>query len=315
MRGESRPSRHFQLKELAPGVHAAVAIDGGYALSNSAIVDLGGSTLIFDTGLTPRSARALAHAARRLTGRPADYLVNSHWHHDHIRGNQVFANRRIIATSETWELIRTRGAEDVRSDRTEAKSRWDDFQAGKIPTPPFDRAVFRGWFGGIVDSLPELRLTLPNLTFDSELVLRGSRRTARVLSYGGGHSPSDAFVYLPDDRIAFLGDLLSNGYHPWLADGNPDTLVEILDRIGSLGPRTFLPGHGAPGGPRVLTTMREYVTTAQRIAERHRRAHRPRKELVGLGIPERFRGWKFRDFFPDTLAFLYRFASRHGLRA
>jgi glyoxylase-like metal-dependent hydrolase (beta-lactamase superfamily II) len=305
-----RPSRHFRIQELASGVHAAVAVDGGYALSNSAIVDLGGATLVFDTGLTPRSGADLARAARRLTGRSADYLVNSHWHHDHIRGNQVFANPRIIATTETWELIRTRGEEDIVSDRSEAKARWKEFTAGKIPTPPRDRALLRGWLGGIVDSLPKLRLTLPNLTFDSELVLRGTRRTARVLSYGGGHSPSDTFVFLPDDRIAFLGDLLSNGYHPWLGDGNPDHLVRILGRIASLGPRTLLPGHGAPGGPRVLAAMREYVTSAQRQVARHRRAHRRRKELAGLAVPEKFRDWKFSGFYPETLQFLYGRAAR-----
>ncbi|MGA7476145.1 MAG: MBL fold metallo-hydrolase [Thermoplasmata archaeon] len=310
MNVDPRPSRHFRLQELAPGVHAAVAVDGGFALSNSAIVDLGGATLVFDTGLTPRSGTDLARAARRLTGRPADYLVNSHWHHDHIRGNQVFASPRIIATTDTWELMRTRGAEDVASDRSEGKARWEEFRAGKVPTPPRDRALMRGWLGGIVDSLPKLRLTLPNLTFDSELVLRGTRRTARVLSYGGGHSPSDTFVFLPDDRIAFLGDLLSNGYHPWLGDGDPDTLVRILDRIDLLRPRTLLPGHGAPGGPRVLAAMREYVTTAQRQVARHRRTHRSRKELAGLAVPEKFRNWKFSGFYPETLQFLYGRAAR-----
>jgi cyclase len=305
-----RPSHHFRLEELAPGVHAAVATDGGYALSNSAIVDLGGATLVFDTGLTPQSGADLARSAKALTGRPADFLVNSHYHHDHIRGNQVFANPRIIATNETWELIRTRGAQDVAEDRKEAKGRWEELRAGTTPVAEIDRALLRGWFRGIVASLPRLRLTLPNLTFDTELVLRGSRRTARVLSYGGGHSPSDAFVFLPDDRIAFLGDLLFHGFHPSINDGNPDNLVTILDRIAALRARTLLPGHGAPGGPHALADMREYVVGARRRAERHLRAGRPRKELAHLEAPEKFRNWKFASFYPGTLDFLYGWARR-----
>ena len=301
----SAPSRHFRLEELAAGVTAAVAIDGGYALSNSAIVDLGGATLVFDTGLSPRSGTALAAAARRLTGRPADYLVNSHWHHAHVRGNQVFANPRIISTNETWELLRTRGAKEVIDHRKDAAAELREIESGKIPIPTSEHALYRGWMEGILDSFPGLKLTLPNLTFRSELVVRGTRRTARILSYGGGHSPSDTFVFLPDDRVAFLGDLLSNGYHPWLGDGDPDNLVRILDRIAVLGPRTYLPGHGAPGGPRVLATMREYVTTAQQLVARHRRAHRPPKQLTALEIPEKFRDWRFSLFYPDTLKFLY----------
>ncbi|HLM70473.1 MAG TPA: MBL fold metallo-hydrolase, partial [Thermoplasmata archaeon] len=165
------PRRHFRLEELAPGVTAAVALDGGYALSNSAIVDLGGATLVFDTGLTPRSGTALADAARRLTGRPADFLVNSHYHHDHIRGNQVFANPRIISTSETWELMRTRSQEDLSSDRAGAKEQLRKLETGEFPVAPSDRPVFQGWFEGIVDSFPQLRVTLPNVTFHTELVL------------------------------------------------------------------------------------------------------------------------------------------------
>jgi len=305
-----RPSRHFRLEELAQGVHAAVAVDGGFALSNSAIVDLGGATLVFDTGLTPRSGTALAHAARKLTGRPADYLVNSHWHHDHIRGNQVFANPRIIATTETWEQMRTRGAEEVKAGPREAKEELRKLEAGELPMPRSDRTLYRGWMEGIVDSFPRLKLTLPNLTFRSELVVRGTRRTARILSYGGGHSPSDTFVFLPDDRVAFLGDLLSNGYHPFLADGDPDLLVKILDRIAALGPRTYLPGHGAPGGSRALAAMREYVTTAQHLVARHRRAHRPEKGLAEIEVPEGFRDWRFSMFYPETLKFLYERAGR-----
>jgi len=306
----NRPSRHFRLVELAAGVHAAVATDGGFALCNSGIVDLGGATLIFDSGLTPQSGADLARAAESLTGRPADFLVNSHYHHDHIRGNQVFATRRIIATAETWELVRTRAKADIATDRKEAKKRWDELRTGHTPAAPRDRAVLRGWYEGILRSLPRLRLTLPNLTFDSELVLRGTRRTARVITYGGGHSPSDTFVFLPDDRVAMLGDLLFNGYLPSINDGNPDRLVRILDRIGELRARTFLPGHGAPGGPRALADMRSYVSSARERVERHRRAGRPRAELARLQVPPKYRSWKFADFYPATLDFLYGWGAR-----
>lgn len=310
MTSGSLPSRHFRVEELAPGVHAAVAIDGGYALANSAIVDLGGAALVFDTGLTPRSGEALARATRRLTGRPADFLVLSHYHHDHLRGSQVFVKPRIISTNATFELIRTRGRDDVESDRSEAKTRLEDLESGRYPVPASERPLFRGWFGGIVDSLPRLKLSFPNLTFDTELVVRGTRRTARILSYGGGHSPSDTFVFLPDERVAFLGDLLSNGYHPGLSDGNPMNFVRILDRIASLRPRTLLPGHGAPGGPSVLAAMREYIVSARRVVADHRRAHLPRRALVEVKVPERFRNWKFSVFYTETLQFLYGLSAR-----
>jgi cyclase len=86
---------------LADGVYAAIHIDGGAAIGNAGIVDLGDRTLIYDTFLTPQAAEDLRIAAEALTGRPIDAVLNSHWHNDHIWGNQVFsANTEIISTDD-----------------------------------------------------------------------------------------------------------------------------------------------------------------------------------------------------------------------
>jgi cyclase len=71
-------SKHFRLQQLADGVHAAIHIDGGAAISNAGIVDLGDRTLIYDTFLAPQPAEDLRIAAEALTGRPIDAVLNSH---------------------------------------------------------------------------------------------------------------------------------------------------------------------------------------------------------------------------------------------
>jgi cyclase len=48
------------------------------------LVDLGGEILVFDTSWTPAAARELLGLG------PVRWVVNSHWHGDHVRGNQVF---------------------------------------------------------------------------------------------------------------------------------------------------------------------------------------------------------------------------------
>ncbi len=52
-------SENFTYHELAEGVWAAIVISTGLAASNSGILDLGDSTLIFDTTLSPASAAEL----------------------------------------------------------------------------------------------------------------------------------------------------------------------------------------------------------------------------------------------------------------
>lgn len=99
-------SKNFTYHELADGVWAAIVITTGLAASNSGIVDLGDRTLIFDTTFSPASAAELRNVAENSARRPVDYVLNSHWHQDHVFGNAAFApETEIYATARTSELI------------------------------------------------------------------------------------------------------------------------------------------------------------------------------------------------------------------
>lgn len=100
-------SPHFRLEELAQGVYAAIHTPGGDAIGNAGIIDLGDRTVIFDTCQSPLAAADLQRAAVTLCGRPVDYVVNSHWHSDHVLGNAVLADATIIATPTTRLLMAT----------------------------------------------------------------------------------------------------------------------------------------------------------------------------------------------------------------
>src|SRR6478609_4034511 len=104
-------SPYFRLERLAEGVWAAIVARGTGAWGNAGIVALGERTLVFDTFLTPAAARDLRTAAEALTGQPVAYVVNSHYHMDHIHGNAVFDDATIITTGKTRERIANRGAE------------------------------------------------------------------------------------------------------------------------------------------------------------------------------------------------------------
>jgi len=96
--GRVRTSSHFRVEALAPGVFAAIADRRGGGVSNAGIIDLGGQTLVFDTGMTPPASRDLLAAAEELTGRAPAIVVNSHWHDDHHSGNTVFGGATVYAT-------------------------------------------------------------------------------------------------------------------------------------------------------------------------------------------------------------------------
>ena len=66
---ELSTSRHFRLEQLADGVYAAIHSEGGEAIGNAGIVDLGDRTLVYDTFFTPQAAADLRFAAE--TGIPS----------------------------------------------------------------------------------------------------------------------------------------------------------------------------------------------------------------------------------------------------
>ena len=99
-------STDFELKPLADGVFACIHKIGGRAISNAGIIDNGEATIIFDTFLDPCVAESFHDIVRTYGLSPVRYVINSHDHNDHVRGNQVFGEDvSIVSTPRTKALI------------------------------------------------------------------------------------------------------------------------------------------------------------------------------------------------------------------
>jgi len=296
---------HFHIEPLADGVFAAIAAPGRFALCNAGIVDLGGTTLVFDAMLTPQAGGALGRAAERLTGRSVGLLVNSHYHGDHVRGSSAVGAAHVLSTRRVRELIVERGPIHLRADREEAPRDLARLRSGDLGQGPFERKVYEGWFEGILATPADLPFLPPDLTFESELMLHGTRRTARVISFGGGHSPSDVLVYLPAERIAFLGDLLSVGFHPSMSDGDPVELARILGETRRLGIERAVPGHGPVTGDAGVGEMSGYVQGLLEGARAALAGGIPRETLAGTPARPPFDRWAFSPFYVENVRFVY----------
>jgi cyclase len=303
-------SRNFRLERLAPGVHAAIASNGGFGLCNAGIVDLGGRTVVFDSMLTPMAGAELARAAERLTGRAPDWVVNSHWHGDHIWGNSAFVGSHIVSTRRVRDLIRRKSRRQWQECRREFRRELPQISAPGSSIPPEDRRWVSGWYRGVLASPARHRIVVPDTTFTDEMVLEGSHRTLRLITYGGGHSPSDVVGYLPDERVLFTGDLIMVDLHPSVGDGWPEVWARMLGRIGRLGVDRVVPGHGPVGPGSYLNREAEYLGDLQRIVARAVRREEPLREVVAHPVPERYRSWRSSFFFPENLARQYRLTHR-----
>lgn len=309
-------SQHFTLHELAGGVFAAVATELGFAISNAGIVDLGDRTLVFDAFLTPVAAQDLRQAAERLTGRPVSHVIYSHYHNDHIRGAQVFLPQaEIISTARTRSLVQTAGLDELCWDQENALTRLaamkSELAAATTSEERRQAAIWAAYFQAISESLPDLQTQLPNLTFESEMVINGTARQARLVALGRGHTEDDAVLYLPGEGIAFLSDLLFTGFHPYLADGDPTAWVDCLRRIARLDLHTFIPGHGRVGERSDLRLMIDYIETLQDMAAQVVASGGTADQAAALPIPQAFASWQFPRFFAANMRFLWNMLAQN----
>ena len=75
--------------------------------------------IVVDTNGAPSITKEVLAALRRLTGKPVKYVINTHWHDDHIRGNQVYRNAfpgiEFVAHASMRDYMAGQGAANRRS--------------------------------------------------------------------------------------------------------------------------------------------------------------------------------------------------------
>jgi glyoxylase-like metal-dependent hydrolase (beta-lactamase superfamily II) len=291
-------SEHFNLHQLAEGVFAAIATPQGAAYSNAGIIDLGDRTLVFDTLDTPAAARDLRIAAESLTGRMVAYVVISHVHSDHWMGNQVFPSSTIIlSTHKIREVMPEWGDELLEHQRdtsdyedylgelkqrlkSEKDPRWQTTLKRSIRTTRYQ-----------LRSLPELVLRYPDQTFEGNLIFHGSQRWVELRSTGEGHSESDVVLLLPEEGIAFIGDLGFFGTQPFLPYSQLEAWKKHLLFFEGSDYETFVPGHGKLGTKEDLALQRRYFEVLEQQVSAVLQAGGTPEDALKIELPEPFDTW------------------------
>lgn len=307
-------SEHFAVHKLAEGVWAAIVRPAGLAASNSGIVDLGDRTLVFDTTLSPAAAADLRAAAERLTARPVACVLTSHWHRDHVFGNAAFAlETEIYATIRTREIMTERTPADMAEFKKDWPRKLGEWTAGaKTAKDEAERKDFEDgvrFAQAIIATFPQLELRLPDHTFTERMEFSGPKRTVEFITFGGGHTDSDAILHLPAERLIFTGDLLVVKNHPALLSGHPHDWLGSLAKIKILDPARLIPGHGEIGTVADVALIERYLTETLRMAEENRRAGGTAESAAALQPPAFTDGWEYSDGFGRNMRFLHEYVS------
>lgn len=308
-----KPSPNFTIQQLADNVWVAIHNDHyGKAICNAGIIDLGDKTLIFDPFMTPSAAVELKEVARKLTRKPVSYIVNSHHHTDHIRGNQVFLpNATIVSTSITREKIERNEPGEQEWEKKHAPTLLQAIRKRMVNASEVERDEMPYWIGyyeGIIESSDQLFTALPDYTFDDSLWITGSKLSVKLVECRDGHTASDIVLLIPELGIAFMGDLLCTDRHPWLSDGDVQGWQNSLRVFyEDTSYHTYLPGHGKVSGKPALKMLYEYLVDVQQLCNAAQ-TDSAQSALMNQPIPTAYRGWYCGRFYQPNLQFLINVA-------
>jgi cyclase len=303
-------SKHFNLEKLTDGVYAAIADpDGGFAICNAGIIDLGDKTVVLDPFISPIAARDLKQLAEYLTGKPVSMVINLDPHNDHNGGNQVFVPEAdIVSTPNARKYINDNFKTDYDYYKENAPKKLLEIQKQLKVASGKEKAELILWqseYQAIIESLPELKMTLPNTTITDTMIIYGSQRRIVIIPTGTGHTNGDMVVWLPVDKIIFMSDQLFVKAHPYLGDGDPESLKNNLKSIIALNPEIAVPGHGPVGDVNSLHVMVDYIETISDLVKAEIQKGTDENKVLELPMPEMYNDWIVSSFYKMNLKFLY----------
>ena len=259
--GGQASSDYFTVKQVAQGVWALIArpASPSLAASNAVVIELGDKVMVVDSHLTPSAAREAARLIAGLTGnKPVRYLVNTHWHPDHVQGNSAYSSAypgglEVVAhvnTKRDMVSVMTPFLKDQKArlpkQIEQAKGQLKvGMSSGQAITPEQKRRLEAQVAQGeaLLREIEGLEVSLPTLTFDRSRVFQSGEREVRLLYFGRGHTEGDVVVFLPREKILITGDLVTNSI-PLMRDAFPLEWSATLAGVEALDYAQIIPGHG-----------------------------------------------------------------------
>jgi cyclase len=221
------------------------------------IVGAGGNTtvqigddgvLVVDTKLAAASG-VLLDAIRQLSSKPIRYVINTHWHPDHVGSNEALAKAgSTIAGGNVSGAIADagEGAAVIAHENVLAR------MSGQDPPPAFE-----AW--------PTVTLFMPrkDIYFNGEAI--------EILHQPAAHTDGDSLVFFRRADVVSTGDVFTTTGYPVIRPGDGggiDGVIAALNRIIEItvpkekqeGGTLVIPGHGRLSDEADVVEYRDMVT-------------------------------------------------------
>jgi len=193
-----------------------------------------------------------------------EFLLNTHWHFDHVENNANFGkdDAIIIAHSNVRELL---------SSPQELKL-----------------------FGMKFDASP--KEALPIITFDESLSVYFNNEEIQVIHVPNGHTNSDSIVYFTESNVLHLGDHFFNGMFPFVDlehGGDVQGLTKNVKQVINEFPADvkIIPGHGPIADMNDLVNYHTMLVETTKIIQDQIEDGKTLEEIQNFGFPTELQQW------------------------
>ncbi|HEY0681335.1 MAG TPA: MBL fold metallo-hydrolase [Steroidobacter sp.] len=274
----------FSVTRLRDNVFAVLRTDPpGFAVeSNSGFIECADHVVVIDAQSNDATTKNVLSEIRLRTDKPVRYLINTHWHDDHIVGNRVyrdaFPSMKLVGHAASLEYLPGQGKKNrdqfhraipdvlasfrklLETGKTSSGKPLSEEQRRSLES---DIRLGEG-YATVPDDFVAL---LPDIAVKDRYSIRDAACAIDVLALGNAHTTGDLVVHLPKQGIVFVGDMV--GWPVPLVGPDQSRVREwsgTLTRVRELKAEVVIPGHGP--------VMRDYsqvdriVTLMSTIARR-----------------------------------------------
>jgi cyclase len=246
--------------KVADGVYAFITAESNNAIvsGNSVAIVGDDGALVVDSGNFPSETRKIIAEIRQLTPLPVRYLVHTHWHRDHTDGDSeyraAFPHVVIISTPYTRKMIAGLAVKNLDEEIKEGpdyanylRKVAQDGKGSSGRTLTAEEIAYSKEFADSVEAavveFKQVKLLLPDETFDQELDIHLGKREVQLKFLGRGNTGGDAVIYVPDTKVVMAGDLLVYPT-PFAFDSYLTEWIQTLGKLKAIAATTIVPGHG-----------------------------------------------------------------------
>lgn len=216
--------------------------------------------LIVDDQYAPLSEKIKAALAKLGSDKPK-FVLNTHWHLDHVGGNEAFGrDGTIIAHDNVYKRVSTQ----------------------------------QELFGRVVEPLK--KQGLPVVTFNDTLTIHFNGEDIRVVHFPHGHTDGDSVVFFPSVNVVHMGDLMFTGMFPFVDldhGGDVEGYARNVEKIiAMLKPGVkLIPGHGPLSTLDDLKAVHAMLTETTDHVRKGIAAGKTLDDLKAAGVPDKWKPW------------------------